>query len=224
MTSFVLFFLPILIYLTYWQTTRGFEKQAIWEVYEENKTLIPLNEQQLDGGSLERLKYRNILLKGKYIDKSFLLDNRMYRKKRGFEVFTPFLAESGKVYLINRGWTNSFEEIEVDFFERVFLIEGILSPFKKYGLDLKNKQETKAFPIVVQELTHQKALQILENNTGLEKMVIQLSAASVGSFEPIWAPLEMQAQRHWGYAVQWFGLAIVLLYLYIYFGIKQAKK
>ena len=87
MTSFVLFFLPILIYLTYWQTTRGFEKQSIWEVYEENKTLSPLNEQQLDGGSLERLKYRNILLKGKYIDKSFLLDNRMYRKKRGLLPF-----------------------------------------------------------------------------------------------------------------------------------------
>ena len=33
-----------------------------------------------------------------------------------------------------------------------------LSPFTKYGLDLKNKQETKAFPIVVQELTHQMVL------------------------------------------------------------------
>ena len=47
MTCFVIFFLPILLYLGYWQISRGFEKKAIWEAYSINKTLPPILEKEL---------------------------------------------------------------------------------------------------------------------------------------------------------------------------------
>ena len=224
MTCFVIFFLPILLYLGYWQISRGFEKKAIWEAYSINKTLPPILEKELTLYKKEDLFYRSIVIQGSYINDSFLLDNRVYRSKKGYEIFTPFKSEDQAVYLVNRGWTNNYSDHPFKAPEGRHLIEGIISPFNKYGLNLSKVETEKSFPVVVQELTHSSASKLLGNNLSIEKIVIQLSAASKGSFEPIWGPTELKAPRHWGYAAQWLGLALVLVILYFYYGYKEPSK
>ena len=224
MTCFVIFFLPILLYLGYWQISRGFEKKAIWEAYSINKTLPPILEKELTLYKKEDLFYRSIVIQGSYINDSFLLDNRVYRSKKGYEIFTPFKSEDQAVYLVNRGWTNNYSDHPFKAPEGRHLIEGIISPFNKYGLNLSKVETEKSFPVVVQELTHSSASKLLGNNLSIEKIVIQLSAASKGSFEPIWGPTELKAPRHWGYAAQWLGLALVLVILYFYNGYKEPSK
>ena len=224
MTCFVIFFLPILLYLGYWQISRGFEKKEIWEAYSVNKTLPPINEKELFDYQKEDLFYRSVVIQGSYIDDTFLLDNRMHQSKKGYEVFTPFKSEGQQVYLINRGWTGNYSDHPFSAPEGNHFIEGIISPFDKYGLNLSKEEAKNSFPIVVQELTHSSASKLLGNNFSIEEIVIQLSAASKGSFEPIWGPTELKAPRHWGYAAQWLGLALVLVILYIYFGYKEPSK
>ena len=224
MTCFVIFFLPILLYLGYWQISRGFEKKAIWEAYSINKTLPPILEKELSLYKKEDLFYRSVIIQGSYINDSFLLDNRVYRSKKGYEIFTPFKSEDQAVYLVNRGWTNNYSDHPFKAPEGKHLIEGIISPFNKYGLNLSKVETEKSFPVVVQELTHSSASKLLGNNLSIEKIVIQLSAASKGSFEPIWGPTELKAPRHWGYAAQWLGLALVLVILYFYYGYKEPSK
>ena len=185
MTCFVIFFLPILLYLGYWQISRGFEKKAIWEAYSINKTLPPILEKELSLYKKEDLFYRSVIIQGSYINDSFLLDNRVYRSKKGYEIFTPFKSEDQAVYLVNRGWTNNYSDHPFKAPEGRHLIEGIISPFNKYGLNLSKVETEKSFPVVVQELTHSSASKLLGNNLSIEKIVIQLSAASKGSFEPI---------------------------------------
>ena len=102
-------------------------------------------------------------------------------------------------------------------------IEGLYSPFIRFGLALTKTSDQEGFPLVLQELTYTKASSFLEKNIKLEPAVIQLSASSSGSLEPIWKPTIFKASRHWAYAFQWFGLAIVLIYLYVFFGYKQGK-
>ena len=224
MTCFVIFFLPILLYLGYWQISRGFEKKAIWEAYSINKTLPPILEKELSLYKKEDLFYRSVIIQGSYINDSFLLDNRVYRSKKGYEIFTPFKSEDQAVYLVNRGWTNNYSDHPFKAPEGRHVIEGIISPFNKYGLNLSKVETEKSFPVVVQELTHSSASKLLGNNLSIEKIVIQLSAASKGSFEPIWGPTELKAPRHWGYAAQWLGLALVLVILYFYYGYKEPSK
>ena len=224
MTCFVIFFLPILLYLGYWQISRGFEKKAIWEAYSINKTLPPILEKELSLYKKEDLFYRSVVIQGSYINDSFLLDNRVYRSKKGYEIFTPFKSEDQAVYLVNRGWTNNYSDHPFKAPEGKHLIEGIISPFDKYGLNLSETETEESFPVVVQELTHSSASKLLGNNLSIEKIVIQLSAASKGSFEPIWGPTELKAPRHWGYAAQWLGLALVLVILYFYYGYKEPSK
>ena len=224
MTCFVIFFLPILLYLVYCQISIGFEKKAILEAYSINKTLPPILEKELTLYKKEYLFYRSILIQGSYINDSFLLDNRVYRSKKGYEIFTPFKSEGHQVYLVNRGWTGNNSDHPFKAPEGKHLIEGIISPFDKYGLNLSKVETEKSFPVVVQELTHSSASKLLGNNLSIEEIVIQLSAASKGSFEPIWGPTELKAPRHWGYAAQWLGLALVLVILYFYFGYKEPSK
>ena len=224
MTCFVIFFLPILLYLGYWQISRGFEKKEIWEAYSVNKTLPPISEKELFVYQKEDLFYRSVVIQGSYIDDTFLLDNRMHQSKKGYEVFTPFKSEGQQVYLINRGWTGNYSDHPFSAPEGNHFIEGIISPFDKYGLNLSKEEAKNSFPMVVQELTHSSASKLLGNNFSIEEVVIQLSAASKGSFEPIWGPTELKAPRHWGYAAQWLGLALVLVILYIYFGYKEPSK
>lgn len=224
MTCFVIFFLPILLYLGYWQISRGFEKKEIWEAYSVNKTLPPISEKELFVYQKEDLFYRSVVIQGSYIDDTFLLDNRMHQSKKGYEVFTPFKSEGQQVYLINRGWTGNYSDHPFSAPEGNHFIEGIISPFDKYGLNLSKEEAKNSFPMVVQELSHSSASKLLGNNFSIEEIVIQLSAASKGSFEPIWGPTELKAPRHWGYAAQWLGLALVLVILYIYFGYKEPSK
>ena len=96
MTCFVIFFLPLLLYLGSWQISRGFEKKEIWEAYSVNKILTPLTEKELSVYKKEDLIYRSVVIKGSYINQSFLLDNRIYRSKKGYEIFTPFKSENHK--------------------------------------------------------------------------------------------------------------------------------
>ena len=224
MTCFVIFFLPILLYLGYWQISRGFEKKEIWEAYSVNKTLPPISEKELFVYQKEDLFYRSVVIQGSYIDDTFLLDNRIHQSKKGYEVFTPFKSEGQQVYLINRGWTGNYSDHPFSAPEGNHFIEGIISPFDKYGLNLSKEEAKNSFPMVVQELSHSSASKLLGNNFSIEGIVIQLSAASKGSFEPIWGPTELKAPRHWGYAAQWLGLALVLVILYIYFGYKEPSK
>ena len=223
MSSFVIFFLPVLLFLGYWQITRGYEKQEMWEKFTLNKSLPPLAESEILDLNIKNLNYRSITITGRYIPRTFLLDNRIYKNQIGYEVFTPFVSRNQKVYLINRGWIAKNKSDSIKTPEERLQIEGVSSPFVRFGLDLSNSLPDNKFPSIVQELTYEKVSSLLTKNIVLEHSVIQLSAASQGSLEPIWKPSVFKASKHWAYAAQWLGLALALIYLFVYFGYKEKK-
>ena len=139
-----------------------------------------------------------------------------------FNFFSVFKTENNKTYLVNRGWISKEEFNDQDtLIKSRITIEGIYSPFRRFGLNLYNENPITGWPKKVQELTYEQAA--LEIGAEVEEAVIQLSAGSVGAYEPIWLPAEFKPSRHYGYAVQWFGLALVLAVSYIYFGLKREK-
>ena len=93
MTCFVFIFLPLLIFLGFWQTSRGYEKEEIWNNYLNSVVQPPLTEDMIEGRKLANLNYRNISINGFYKEGSLLLDNRTYRNQNGYEVFSFFESE-----------------------------------------------------------------------------------------------------------------------------------
>ena len=222
MTIFVVFFLPVLLFLGSWQIVRGLDKQEIWSLNNLNKSLPVMTEEEALSMSFDNAVYRSIFLEGKFGEESYLLDNRLYKQEAGYEVFSVFESLNNNTYLVNRGWISKeeFNNQEALLNSRI-TIEGIYSPFRRFGLNLSNEDQTKGWPKTVQELTYEKA--VLDIGMEVEDTVIQLSAGSIGAFEPIWLPAEFKPSRHYGYAVQWFGLALVLTVSYIYFGLNREK-
>ena len=77
----------------------------------------------------------------------------------------------------------------------------------------------KGWPKLVQQVDYEAAREDLGSD--INNYVIQLSAASIGALEPIWKPVDLKPSRHYGYALQWFGLALVLICSYLYYGFKR---
>jgi surfeit locus 1 family protein len=53
--------------------------------------------------------------------------------------------------------------------------------------------------------------------------VLRLAPESDHGFRRDWPTVSMTPQRHYGYAVQWFGLAVALLVMYIAHGVRRAR-
>ena len=222
MSLFAFVFFLILFFLGSWQVVRGLEKQDILDLYEFNKSLPPIEVIKLSNKGINNSLYRTVSLEGQFLQETYLLDNRIYRQKAGYEVFSLFKSNLNNFYYINRGWIDK-KDIPTIGSSKIVNIQGLYTPFVRFGLSLSSEPLTYDWPKVVQELSFEQAARDLSDGYELQPVVIQLSAGSPGAFEPIWKPTIFKASRHYGYAVQWFGLALVLLVAYIYFGIRRGK-
>ena len=220
MTAFVVFFFPILIYLGSWQVMRGLEKKDIVSQHYENKSLSVISEKEMANLNSENLIYRTVNLEGEYQSESYILDNRLYRQEAGYEIFTAFETSEKNLFLINRGWVSKEDyEKGTEEAEGKVTIQGVLSPFKRFGLNLVDQIYLDGWPKLVQQVDYETTKNDIGNS--INESVIQLSAASAGAFEPIWKPVDLKPSRHFGYALQWFGLALVLICSYFYYGYKK---
>ena len=149
MTIFVMFFFPILIFLGSWQVSRGIDKTDIVEKHYMNKSLPVINEKEMSVMNEDNLKYRTVNLYGEFGQESYLLDNRLYRQEAGYEVFTIFETSENSVFLINRGWISkegfNYDE-DILLKEKGISIQGLLSPFTRFGLNLVNESYEDTWP------------------------------------------------------------------------------
>ena len=149
MTAFFVFFFPILIYLGSWQVIRGLEKKDIVDQHYQNKSLPVINESDMPLIEEDKLTYRTINLQGEFGPESYLLDNRLYRQEAGYEVFTTFETSENRLFLINRGWISkeNFDyEADIKTEDSGISIQGVLSPFTRFGLNLTDESYESGWP------------------------------------------------------------------------------
>ena len=94
MSIFVIIFFPFLLSLGTWQIVRGFDKQDILDQYDFNKSLVPIESYELSMEGMEKNYYRTVSLEVQFMQESYLLDNRIYRQKSGYEIFSLFKTVS----------------------------------------------------------------------------------------------------------------------------------
>ena len=99
--------------------------------------------------------------------------------------------------------------------KNILKIQGVLRPESKDFVLENEKMNKKNNPILVQTVN----LSELSNFLGkpLSPYILELSELSESAFVKTWQPINLSSFRHFGYAVQWFGLAIVLIVGYVFF-------
>ncbi|OZB15979.1 MAG: hypothetical protein B7X58_05845 [Marinobacter sp. 34-60-7] len=205
------FFLPVLISLGIWQLDRAAEKQAllaVWETQTQQQSWTQtLNSEMRQG--------QPVSVAGKFLDATWLLDNRTRDGMPGYEVLTLFQPAEGAPVVINRGWLRApatrDQLPEFTTPTGIVSLEGRLANYPEPPVLAESQPENGPWPRRVQALPRDL---VAEEIPTPAPMILQLSGnEQPGAFRADRAPDVMGPQTHYGYAAQWFALAAALTIL-----------
>jgi surfeit locus 1 family protein len=213
--------LPVLLGLGYWQMDRAAAKQALVEQRAASEVIAPLTLNRRRGFD-EDDRYRPAQARGRYVaGQQWLLDNRVYRGQAGYHVFSLFRLDGADqpTLLVNRGWVAVGASRDylpaLPLPEKTVELSGRLDSPASVGLVLGEVPlESIADKVVVQSLD----IAALAQARGLDllRYALVIDEGEPGGLQYDWSPIpQMGPEKHLGYAVQWFGLAVALLIIYV---------
>lgn len=217
----VLFLLPLLSKLGLWQLDRADEKRQLLAVYQQQENIPARPLSSIIGGTLS--PYQKVIVKGVFDkEKYWLLDNKNREGQVGYEVLMPLITDS-QTLLVNRGWVKALplrEQLPTFTTPEVPVsIEGYVAKPSKNPLINHGKSDLSLlWPKRVL------SLDLAQAETALGKpllpWVVRINDESPGAFVTQWPVISTKPEKHRGYALQWFSMALVLLVLY---GVVLAK-
>ena len=217
--------IAFLVSLGLWQLDRADQKRTI-EAAIVSANAGPV-ELTANGRELLDKEYFHVRLQGSYLsDKQFIYDNQIVDQVSGYYVLTPFiLTDQLGVVLVNRGfipWNGQREklaDIAVDSVSREIKVQ-VSSPIKR--MELKATDVSRQFPVLIQAID----FDVLEEVSKLKfvKVVGLLDPSSSDGYVRKWEPYTGSIEKHIGYAIQWFLMALVLAIIGLRIGLKRRKK
>lgn len=211
--------LPLLIGLGFWQLDRAEQKKAMAGEY----------LQRLHGDALEVTpatqqvsRYQRLRARGRYDNAhSFLLDNRLRDGRFGYEIVTPLLLANSAglpgptVLLVNRGWVQGDPgrrwQPEIELVRGEVTLEGYA--YHPQPLPTAAFAGEASWPMLAQWVNLDAFADQLE--APVKPFVLRLDPSAAGALRADWPLLNLQPEQHIGYAVQWFGMAITLVLIWL---------
>ena len=214
-----------LVSLGFWQLERADDKRSIEaSIKQANTGTVELIKKE---EGLQSKEYYEVRLQGKYLsDKQFIYDNQIVDQVSGYYVLTPYALEGqSKAILINRGfipWNgrrDKLADIVIGQETREIKVQ-ISKPIKR--MELKPSEVGIQFPVLIQSIV----LQDMADRAKVDfsSVIGLLDASASNGFIRKWEPYTGSIEKHIGYAVQWFLMALVLAIIGIRIAIKQRKK
>ncbi len=214
-----------LVSLGFWQLDRADEKRGIEaSIKQANTGSVELIKKE---EGLQSKEYYEVRLQGKYLsDKQFIYDNQIVDQVSGYYVLTPYALEGqSKAILINRGfipWNgrrDKLADIVIGQETREIKVQ-ISKPIKR--MELKPSEVGIQFPVLIQSID----LQDMADRAKVDfsSVIGLLDASDSNGFIRKWEPYTGSIEKHIGYAIQWFLMALVLAIIGIRIAIKQRKK
>jgi surfeit locus 1 family protein len=198
-----------------WQVSRGLEKRADQQMFED-QTGFSTWHHGMDVRPYQRLK-----VTGRYDGtRQVLLENIIVDSRYGYYVITPLLGmDDEPVLLVNRGWIEKREGpvdpalLDVPT-ERV-TVRGRAGSLPRAGMKMGDSftpgqdwPRTAVYPSSVDV-----AAQL---GRDVQPFVLLMDHEEEHGFYRHWVPTEFGPGKHFGYALQWFAMGIVLSGLLIW--------
>jgi surfeit locus 1 family protein len=225
MTLATVVLLAVFVSLGRWQWHRGEAKQLLWEKFESAPVPVlsstPPNFDTID-------RYSRVAFDGRFEPThSFLLDNRSHRGQPGFEVLTPFVLKDGRRILVNRGWIpfSGYRDKlpDVSMKSRFASVSGRVEELPEAGLASGRAAPDAGdrWPKLTSFPTHEQLRSALGEKISRRILLMDPNNLSEDFYVREWSPPGVRPDRHFSYAIQWWGFAVVLLV--IYFGLNFRK-
>lgn len=217
---FSFLFLPLLVGLGVWQLGRAEEKHTLQELLTQQQDLPPVqwaDDMPTDVADSAHL-YRQVIMSGQFDrQKSWLLDNRIWQGRIGYEVIVPFHLAHGGTILVNRGWIAG-----TGYRDRLPKIPPVGSAGSVTGQLVKPsrnvllapQQQGADWPQTILQIDTEHMQQAVKGQ--LLPWVLQIDPQHSAALSVNWQNVNMPASKHLGYAWQWFTMALALLVLSIF--------
>lgn len=224
----VLLLLPLLLALGFWQLDRA-EQKRDWLARQEaalQQDAVNLNAIQPD---YQSVAHHRAQAGGRYdAAHQILLDNQVRDRQQGYLVLTPLrLAGTEQAILVDRGWMPaSLDRSQLPDIALTALdasVQGIIDQGPSAGLKLGPAASDTSWPQRLQYLDFELLAQQLPYP--LLPYVLRLDPDQPQGYRRDWQPVtEMAPATHIGYAVQWFGLALALVVIYIVVNTRRVER
>lgn len=205
-----------------WQSRRAEEKSARGQELDAaaSRAVLALPPSLVDASAYA---FGRVSARGEYSSKhTILLDNKVLRGVAGYQVLTPLKIAGGDVHvLVNRGWVaagarrDSLPQIRTP--SATETVEGIAVVPTKNIVELDAKTEE---GMVWQNLVL--ARYAKWSGLKLQPVVLQQTSQSDDGLARVWDRPDTGADKHRGYAFQWYALATTILIAYVILSFKRA--
>ncbi|NTV97257.1 MAG: SURF1 family protein [Thiobacillus sp.] len=166
----------------------------------------------------EAALYRRVRLQGEFAGEyQVWLDNRILQGRAGYHLVVPLRLEGGGAVLFNRGWRAAEAERRLPAIATPAgrqTVEGILVHARSRYLELAPEQPVGG---LWQNLDLDRYRAWYGNDLP-DWLVLRTDMAGDGLVRD-WPEPDAGIERHRAYAVQWFSLAALVVWLWFYFGL-----
>jgi cytochrome oxidase assembly protein ShyY1 len=196
-----------------WQLQRMQQKQALLQAQAAAAAQPPstLSRALAAAGPVH-----GIVDHGRFLPGLVLLDNQMRHGRAGVKVYRPFRSDEGALLLVDLGWRVLPADRTLPVLPpppSPVAVRGLLAPAPAPGLALGPVASPAGPQRWLASRLQSDALAPLLGLPGLPTRVLRLDPAlPFGDERDLdLLPNTLPPQRHLGYAVQWFGLALTVL-------------
>ena len=219
LTSFSIFFVFVFVFLGIWQIERAANKEGLLQDFNSEQESPPTRL------TSQSPNWSRVFVDGVFdSSRQILIDNQIHNGKVGYKIFTPFRFDDNKIVLVDRGWIGQGQSRsdlpQLNILEKKSrIIATVTSP--EQGVLAGSELLTNEWPRVSQT----KAVEViaLAFNEPILDIVLVLDPGSSQITEFIQIkPFAITPVKHYGYAMQWFTMSIVLLGMFLY-ALKREK-
>lgn len=202
--------IALFVSLAAWQLDRAAEKSRLRALFSSE---VPYSHLE-DAPQLE--EFSTIEANGRYDgERQVLIDNMIVDGRIGYFILTPFQPVSGQRWLmVNRGWVarhaTGQPDLDIDIDNTGRTLRGRIGFLPRVGIRTREAfADTRDWP----KKALYPRLAELSSELGEELLpfVLLLSPAEENGFVRRWLPRESGSMMHYGYAFQWFAMAVAVL-------------
>ncbi|MEG1051181.1 MAG: SURF1 family protein [Janthinobacterium sp.] len=224
------------ISLAQWQQRRGDEKVARAAKLEAGNQAAPLalTAAPLSLADAQAIEYRRVTVTGHFVPAwTVYLDNRPYKGQAGFHVLTPFRIDGSAMHvLVAQGWLprNNAERTRIPDYATpagTVTISGIARLNAGHVMELGTAPALAPHAIVQNADIGQLAQ---ASGLALQPFILEQTVdgvtAPASSQLPVrdWPAPDLGADKHRGYAFQWYALALMAFLFFVFTGFRRANK
>jgi surfeit locus 1 family protein len=217
-TLLTLVLIAMLISLGRWQLRRADEKRVLFDSFAAGTDATRL----IDLGTSRLPRYQHVEAGGHYDQtRQILIDNMVNAGRAGYFVITPFALTDGGWVLVNRGWVPlgasravlPIIPVTADTRRLRGRSDNLPSP----GIQLGTRAVlAPPYPVVAAFPNHAELAQLLGESSWTQATdLVLLDPAEPDGYVRNWTAPGLPPMRHFGYAVQWFALALTLFVIYV---------